>query len=141
MSFKQCSGCQSMVAESKAFCPDCDTPMDVEQKRHDTSEFELQMKTQNLTGTSQLLLLEQLNLSTFFSFPPKKNQEPEVIQPESSSIQPIAPVIQAQPVQPNQVIETPAILGLNQNKGLSGTNETVTPLNSSKPRIAGIIPN
>lgn len=70
MSLKQCSGCEQMVDESKAYCPDCGTPMDEEQRRsNEASEFDSLMKTQNINVTSHLKMIEQFNLSSVFNPP------------------------------------------------------------------------
>jgi hypothetical protein len=53
-----------MVAESKAYCPDCGAPMDAEQDRFASSAFDIQMKTENISPTTQFRLLEELNQST-----------------------------------------------------------------------------
>jgi hypothetical protein len=65
-----------MVDESKAYCPDCGTPMDEEQRRsNEASEFDSLMKTQNVNVTSHLKMIEQFNLSSVFT-PPQVADEP-----------------------------------------------------------------
>ncbi len=69
MSLKQCSGCEAMVDASKAYCPDCGTPMDEEEKRTGSSEFDSLMKTQQVSKTTQFRLIKQFNLSSIFTAP------------------------------------------------------------------------
>lgn len=75
-----------MVAESKAYCHDCGAPMDDEQKRSGSYELDSQMKTQNLGSTDQLLLLEQLNLSSFFNFKPQNSNEFKTVENEVTQV-------------------------------------------------------
>jgi hypothetical protein len=91
MSLKQCPGCAAMVPVSKAYCPDCGAAMDEEQLREAASEYESQSKTQNLNSTSQLLLLEEFNLSNFYEFQQKKAGESKGVEDEA----PPAPAPQA----------------------------------------------
>lgn len=74
MSFVQCSGCEADVEITKAYCPDCGMPMDEEQKRIGSSEFDSLMKTQNLSSTTQFRLMEQFNLSKVFKLPKDVNE-------------------------------------------------------------------
>ena len=99
MSSKQCPECEAVVVESKAYCPDCGSPMDEEQKRHDSSEYDSQMKTQNLTLTSQLLLLEQFDTSTFFNLNQKNANEPASIKNELKPVSSNGVEHQAKPIQ------------------------------------------
>lgn len=94
MSLKQCSGCATMVDETKAFCSNCGNPMDDEQKRTGSSEFDALAKTQNLSATRHLEILEQFNLSMIFA-PSKKT--PKVSQKVEPDAQPPKPTF----VEPN----------------------------------------
>lgn len=84
MSLKQCPGCQEMVDESKAYCPDCGTPMDEEQRRSGASEYDSLMKTQNINVTSHLKMIEDFNLSSVFA-PPKAAEESATAQKETAA--------------------------------------------------------
>lgn len=67
-----------MVDETKAYCPDCGSPMDEEQRRSGSSEYDSLMKTQNINLTSQLKLIEDFNLSSVFTPPKDADEQPEV---------------------------------------------------------------
>lgn len=82
MSLKQCPGCDEMVDESKAYCPECGSPMDEEQRRSGASEYDSLMKTQNINLTSQLKLIEDFNLSSVFT-PPKNTDEQNELKKEA----------------------------------------------------------
>lgn len=85
MDLKQCTGCQSMVDSQKAYCPDCGAPMDEEQKRESSSEFDNLAKTQNLNSTMQKQLLENLNLSFIFAKKDLTDSSENKIEPEKES--------------------------------------------------------
>ena len=103
MSFNQCSGCQAMVDESKAYCPDCGLPMDEEQKRVGSSEYDSFMKTQQISKTTQFKLSEHFNQSDSSVPPPKDADKPSEFGNQRKSVvlnlQPIAPVADAIPQQ------------------------------------------
>ncbi len=87
MSFVQCSGCEAEVDITKAYCPDCGMPMDEEQKRKGSSEFDSVMKTQNLSPTTQYRLMEQFNLSTVFKLPKDANESKAVENNEPAAVE------------------------------------------------------
>ena len=98
MSLKQCSGCEQMVDESKAYCPDCGTPMDEEQRRsNEASEFDSLMKTQNINVTSHLKIIEQINLSSVFT-PPQVADEPAAAKKEPSAVKRETKTVQLQAI-------------------------------------------
>ena len=98
MSLKQCSGCAEMVDESKAYCPDCGTPMDEEQRRsNEASEFDSLMKTQNINVTSHLKMIEQFNLSSAFP-PPQVADEPAAAKKEPGAVKRETKTVQLQAI-------------------------------------------
>jgi hypothetical protein len=130
MSFKQCPGCRAQVAESKAYCPDCGAPMDEEQKREGSSEFDSQMKTQNLKTSDQFRLLEQLNNSTFFNLQPKGAQESKPVETD------------AKPVQSEPVAETDAKhIQSNPVENQAEPIQSKTIRNETKPVQSDVIEN
>lgn len=82
MSLKQCPECKATVETSKAYCPDCGTPMDEEEKREGFSEFDSLGRTQNLSKTTQFRLLEQFNISSIFTPPQVNENQPKADQNE-----------------------------------------------------------
>jgi hypothetical protein len=81
-----------MVDESKAYCPDCGTPMDEEQRRNGSSEYDSLMKTQNINVTSHLKMIEQFNLSSVFTPPQVTDEsgaakkEPGIVRSETKTV-------------------------------------------------------
>jgi hypothetical protein len=69
MSFIQCSVCEATVDAAKAYCPECGSAMDEEEKRTSFSEFDQLMKTQNINSTTHFRLMEQFKLSSVFKPP------------------------------------------------------------------------
>lgn len=69
MSFIQCSVCEATVDATKAYCPECGSAMDEEEKRTSFSEFDQLMKTQNINSTTHFRLMEQFKLSSVFKPP------------------------------------------------------------------------
>jgi len=94
-----------MVDVSKAYCPDCGTPMDEEQKRTGSSEYDSLMKTQRVSKTTQFKLLEHFNLTSAFAPPKKDASESNKVENEEKSpqlnVQPAAPVTYVTPKQPD----------------------------------------
>jgi len=88
MSLKQCPECEATVDEAKAYCPDCGTPMESEQKRVGSSEFDSLGQTQRLSKTTQFRLLEQFNLSSIFSPPPRGENESKAVENDVKVVQP-----------------------------------------------------
>lgn len=96
MSLKQCSGCEAMVEESKAFCPDCGMAVDEEQKRIRPSEYDSLVKTKPVSQTTQFKLAEHFKLSSAFA-PPKKavgesNEGRNKGKPVHLIVQPLIPI-------------------------------------------------
>jgi hypothetical protein len=126
MSLKQCSGCQEMVEESKAYCPDCGTPMDEEQKRNGSSEYDSLMKTQNINVTSHLKMIEQFNLSSVFT-PPKTTDESGTVKKEPAAAKRETKTIQLQAIpetntgQPYKTVSNP-----EKKNNLSSNNNAVS---------------
>lgn len=85
MDLKECTGCRAMVDSQKAYCPDCGTPMDEEQRRESTSEFDNLAKTQNLNSTMQQQFLDNLNLSFIFAKKDLAESPENKIEPEKES--------------------------------------------------------
>lgn len=96
-----------MVDVSKAYCPDCGSPMDEEQKRAGSSEYDSFMKTQQISKTTQFKLSEHFNQSANPAPPQKDTGQPNEFGNERKSVvlnlQPIAPVIDATPRQTETV--------------------------------------
>jgi hypothetical protein len=91
MDLKQCPGCEATVDSQKAYCPDCGTPMEEEQKKSRVSEFDNLIKTQNINPSQQIQFLDKLNLSFIFASKNDK-QTPENVEVENKSFkQPITP--------------------------------------------------
>lgn len=107
MSFRKCPGCEAVVDASKAYCPDCGTPMDEELRRNDSSEFDSLMKTQNINRTTQLRLLEQFELSSFFTPPPQDSNQPNVARSEPKANPPNEIKVKAAPPNEIKVIANP----------------------------------
>ncbi len=105
MSLKQCSVCEAMVEVSKAYCPNCGTPMDEEQKRDGSSEYDSLMKTQQVSKTTQFKLLEHFNLTSAFAPPKIDASESSEVENEGKSVQlnaqPALPVTYITPKQPD----------------------------------------
>ena len=138
MSLKQCSGCEEMVDESKAYCPDCGTPMDEEQRRsNEASEFDSLMKTQNINVTSHLKMIEQFNLSSVFT-PPQVAEEPATAKKEPSAVKRETKTVQLQAI-PETSTKQPDSTAFNSEResSLSSNNNAVvsnTP-NSNKTAL------
>jgi hypothetical protein len=60
--------------------------MDQKEKRLDSSEFDAQMKSQNLRTTSQFRLPEQFSPPSFFTYPRPQASESIVIENEAKPI-------------------------------------------------------
>ncbi len=108
MSLKQCSVCEAMVDVSKAYCPNCGTPMDEEQKRIGSSEYDSLIKTQRVSKTTQFKLLEYFNLSSTLAPPKKDADELNEVENEGKSVQlnvqPVTPVTRVTPKQPDPAV-------------------------------------
>lgn len=104
-----------MVAESKAYCPDCGAPMDEEQKRSDSYELDSQRKTENLSPSNQFRLFEQLNLSSFFNFKPPNSNEFKTVENEVTQ------------VQLNSTENQPKLVQFNPFDDLTNTNHIIPP--------------
>ncbi len=137
MSLKQCSGCEQMVDESKAYCPDCGTPMDEEQRRsNEASEFDSLMKTQNVNVTSHLKMIEQFNLSSVFT-PPQvtdepaaANKEPGAVKRETKTVQ-----LQAIPETNTKQPDNTAFKSEKESSLSSNNNVVVTNTSDSKKTL------
>lgn len=84
-----------MVDAAKAYCPDCGSPMDEEQKRTISSEYDSLMKTQQLSQTTEFRLSEHFTQSSD-SIPIKKDADkPNKVRKDRKTtvinLQPIAP--------------------------------------------------
>lgn len=96
MSFIQCSVCEATVDAAKAYCPECGSAMDEEEKRTSFSEFDQLMKTQNINSTTHFRLMEQFKLSSVFKPPQgaeadqnlEKNKEVSDANPAVANIPP-----------------------------------------------------
>lgn len=132
MSLKQCPGCQEMVDESKAYCPDCGTPMDEEQRRTGASEYDSLMKTQNINVTSHLKMMEQMNLSSIFT--PPKTDEPETAKKEPFAVKRETKTVQLQPITENNSSVKQPINTVPKPK-------TENNLSSNNNAVAGDVPS
>ena len=126
MSLKQCSGCGETVDESKAYCPDCGTPMDEEQRRsNEASEFDSLMKTQNINVTSHLKMIEQFNLSSVFT-PPKVADEPATAKKEPGAVKRETKTVQLQAIpETNTKQPSNVVYKSEKENNLSSNNNTV----------------
>jgi len=108
MSLKQCPECEAMIDAAKAYCPDCGTSMDEEQKRVGSSEFDSLGKTQRLSKTTQFRLLEQLNLSSIFSPPQTGENESKAVETDVKIVQPnVGQQARIKPKQPETAAAKP----------------------------------
>ena len=104
-----------MVDDSKAYCPDCGAPMDEEQKRSGSSEYDSLMKTQNLNMTSQLKILEQFNLSSVFT--PPSADEAGAVKKEPVPVREPVPVKEPSPIRETKTVQLQAIPEIDVNAG------------------------
>jgi len=140
MSLKQCSGCEEMVDESKAYCPDCGTPMDEEQRRsNEASEFDSLMKTQNINVTSHLKMIEQFNLSSVFT-PPQVAEEPATAKKEPGAVKRETKTVQLQAI-PETSTKQPDSTAFNSEResSLSSNNNAVVSNTSDSKKTLYIV--
>ena len=117
MSFRQCPECEATVDAAKAYCPDCGTPMDEEQKRVGSSEFDSSGKTQRLSKTTQFRLMEQLNLSSFFAPPQMGEKESKAVETDVKVVQPSGrQQAQIKPIQPETAAKPKNVINLTAEK-------------------------
>ena len=129
-----------MVDESKAYCPDCGTPMDEEQRRsNEASEFDSLMKTQNINVTSHLKMIEQFNLSSVFP-PPQvidesaaAKKEPGVVKRETKTVQ-LQAIPETNPKQPDNTTRKP-----EKENNLSSSNNAVAGSTSNSNKTTYIV--
>ncbi len=94
-----------MVEVSKAYCPNCGTPMDEEQKRDGSSEYDSLIKTQQVSKTTQFKLLEHFKLSSTFDPPQKDAGESNEVENDGKSAQlNVQPVTYDTPKQPDTAV-------------------------------------
>ena len=110
MSFVTCSGCEAMVDPAKAYCPDCGMPVDEEQQRDESSEFDSQIKTQNVTPSARFRLIKQFKLSAFFKLPDDVN-EPKAVENKIKSLLNVPSETRIEPKQPDNRLEIKKVDG------------------------------
>ncbi len=114
-----------MVAESKAYCSDCGTPMDEEQKRNGSSEFDSQMKTQNFT------------LSSFYNIKKIVADESKPTETEAKAVKSKTVESEVKPIQTNAVDNKTKSVRFNAADNLTKTIYlsplTDTKINTEQP--------
>lgn len=83
MNQRQCAKCDSMVDAAKAFCPDCGEPMDAEQEREGTTEFDQHPATVQFSDSDFGRLMQKMDLDTS-EHAEFKDEEEVAIQPEGT---------------------------------------------------------
>lgn len=113
-----------MVDVSKAYCPDCGSPMDEEQKRAGSSEYDSLMKTQQISKTTQFKLSEYFNQSSGSVQPQSDNGKLNEVENERKSV-----VVNLQPIAPvSEIISTQSGSEVNRNADVKAyVNENSKP--------------
>lgn len=105
MSLMQCPKCEATVEVSKAFCPDCGSPMDEEQKRVISSEYDSLIETEPVSQATQAKLKEHFKLLSSFARLQKDPSESNESGNEGKSAQLNAPpVTYVTPKQPDVAV-------------------------------------
>ena len=99
MALRQCEKCSEMVDEAKAFCPGCGHAFVQEEKRSNTSNFELMDNTVQLGQTMYNQMLSDMGLN-ISKAPDQPEKRIEVIVPVATEVRPANPPIDPPKVQP-----------------------------------------
>ena len=83
MGLKQCSKCNEMVDEAKAFCPACGNAFVEEEQRQEKSKFEKMDNTVQFGQTMYNQMLSEMGLN--IAKPPPAEKRIEVIAPAAAA--------------------------------------------------------
>ncbi len=106
MEQKQCLVCNTMIDETKAFCPECGNPTEPEEQRQESNEIKGMSQTFRLDDDSYKQMLKDMNLSPEAAAAVERQTRTNLninlseILGEQSPKPPVQPIVLEKPVLP-----------------------------------------